>query len=75
MPVRYFKEASSIGVWPSVRYGIDNLKAAAKYTLRRLGIRSALFAESRLAESRLAESQHAESKRAESQQPGSQQRR
>jgi glycosyltransferase involved in cell wall biosynthesis len=75
MPVRYFKEASSIGFWPSVRYGIDNLKAAAKYTLRRLGIRSALFAESRLAESRLAESQHAESKRAESQQPGSQQRR
>jgi glycosyltransferase involved in cell wall biosynthesis len=70
MPVRYFKEASSIGFWPSVRYGLDNLKAAAQYTLRRAGIRFALFAESRFAESQVAKSQLAES-----QQPGSQQRR
>jgi glycosyltransferase involved in cell wall biosynthesis len=43
MPVKYFKEASSIGFWPSVRYGIDNLKAAMQFTLRRLGIRFARF--------------------------------
>jgi hypothetical protein len=44
MPVKYFKEASSIGFLPSVRYGIDNLKAAAKFTLSRLGIRFRMFA-------------------------------
>ena len=73
MPVRYFKEASSIGFWASVRYGLDNLKAAAQYTLRRLGIRFALFAESRFAESRRAASQLPASRPAESQRPGSQQ--
>ena len=44
MPVKYFKEASSIGFLPSVRYGIDNLKAAAMFTLSRLGLRFRLFA-------------------------------
>ncbi len=44
MPVKYFKEASSIGFIPSVRYGIDNLKAAALFTLSRLGLRFSLFA-------------------------------
>jgi glycosyltransferase involved in cell wall biosynthesis len=43
MPVRYFKEASSIRFWASVMYGLDNLRVAAQYTLRRLGIRFALF--------------------------------
>ncbi len=43
MPVKYFKEASSIGFLPSVRYGIDNLKAAAKFTLSRFGLRFAMF--------------------------------
>lgn len=44
MPVKYFKEASSIGFLPSVRYGLDNLKAAAQFTLARLGLRFRLFA-------------------------------
>jgi hypothetical protein len=43
MPVKYFKEASSIGFLPSVRYGIDNLKAAAQFTLARFGVRFRLF--------------------------------
>jgi glycosyltransferase involved in cell wall biosynthesis len=45
MPVKYFKEASSIGFMPSVRYGFVNLKAAWLFTLSRLGIRFRLFAE------------------------------
>ena len=43
MPVRYFKEASSIRFWPSVRYGLINLQAAGLYMLRRVGIRSRMF--------------------------------
>lgn len=43
MPVRYFKEASSIRFWPSVRYGFVNLHAAFFYTLRKIGIRSKWF--------------------------------
>lgn len=43
MPVKYFKEASSIGFLPSVRYGIDNLKAAAQFTLSRIGFRFRIF--------------------------------
>ena len=43
MPVKYFKEASSIGFLPSVRYGIDNLKAAAQFTLARFGVKFRLF--------------------------------
>jgi glycosyltransferase involved in cell wall biosynthesis len=43
MPVKYFKEASSIGFLPSVRYGIDNLRAAAAFTLARLGFRFRRF--------------------------------
>lgn len=44
MPVRYFKEASSIRFWPSVRYGLANLKVAAQYVGFRIGLRSRLFA-------------------------------
>lgn len=44
MPVKYFKEASSIGFLPSVRYGIDNLRAAGAFTLARLGCRFRRFA-------------------------------
>ena len=44
MPVKYFKEASSIGFLPSVRYGIDNLRAAAAFTLARIGFRFRGFA-------------------------------
>jgi glycosyltransferase involved in cell wall biosynthesis len=43
MPVRYFKEASSIRFWPSVKYGIENLRIATRYMLRKLGIRQTLF--------------------------------
>ncbi len=43
MPVRYFKEASSIRFWPSVRYGLVNLKVALQFIGCRLGIRSRLF--------------------------------
>ena len=43
MPVRYFKEASSIGFWPSVRYGFGNLKVSAQYLLARMGLRSSIF--------------------------------
>ena len=38
MPVKYFKEASSIAFIPSVRYGLINLKAAAMFTLSKLTI-------------------------------------
>ncbi|MFO1054261.1 MAG: glycosyltransferase family 2 protein [Planctomycetota bacterium] len=43
MPVRYFKEASSIRFWPSVRYGLVNLKVAMQYLGHRLGLRSRMF--------------------------------
>ncbi|MDA0375212.1 MAG: glycosyltransferase family 2 protein [Planctomycetota bacterium] len=43
MPVRYFKEASSIRFWPSVRYGLENLRVATAFLCRKLGIRQALF--------------------------------
>jgi len=44
MPVKYFKEASSIRFLASVRYGLVNLKAAAMFTLARLGVRFRMFA-------------------------------
>jgi glycosyltransferase involved in cell wall biosynthesis len=44
MPVKYFKEASSIGFRASVRYGLINLQAAAVFTLSRLGFRFRIFA-------------------------------
>jgi glycosyltransferase involved in cell wall biosynthesis len=44
MPVKYFKEASSIRFGASVRYGFVNLKAAAMFTLSRLGCRFRMFA-------------------------------
>lgn len=44
MPVRYFKEASSIRFWPSVRYGLVNLKVALQYVGNRLGWKQRLFA-------------------------------
>lgn len=44
MPVRYFKEASSIRFWPSVRYGLVNLKVALQYLAHRIGFRLARFA-------------------------------
>ena len=43
MPVRYFKEASSIGFWPSVRYGLKNLQVSAMYLLGKAGFRFSLF--------------------------------
>ena len=57
MPVKYFKEASSIGFLPSVRYGIDNLKAAALFTLSRLGFRFGLFATRTTSSNRQAKAQ------------------
>jgi glycosyltransferase involved in cell wall biosynthesis len=44
MPVKYFKEASSIAFFPSVRYGLINVKAAAMFTLSRLGVPFRMFA-------------------------------
>jgi glycosyltransferase involved in cell wall biosynthesis len=44
MPVKYFKEASSIRFLPSVRYGIVNVKAAGQFILSRIGFRFRLFA-------------------------------
>jgi glycosyltransferase involved in cell wall biosynthesis len=44
MPVRYFKEASSIDFWNSVAYGIRSLETILVLYLHRLGlIKSALF--------------------------------
>ena len=43
MPVKYFKEASSIKFWPSVSYGLDNLKVACLYLLARIGLVPGLF--------------------------------
>ena len=44
MPVKYFKEASSIAFFPSVRYGLINVKAAAMFSLSRLGVPFRMFA-------------------------------
>lgn len=44
MPVKYFKEASSIRFMPSVRYGLVNVKAAGQFILSRIGFRFRLFA-------------------------------
>ena len=38
MPCRYFKEASSIQLWPSTVYGLSTLMVLAKYWLQRLGL-------------------------------------
>jgi len=43
MPVKYFKEASSIAFLPSVRYGLINLKAAAMFALSRVGVPFRMF--------------------------------
>jgi len=44
MPVRYFKEASSINLWRSVSYGLESLGAVGTFYLHRLRlIRSPLF--------------------------------
>jgi glycosyltransferase involved in cell wall biosynthesis len=46
MPVRYFKEASSINLWRSINYGLASLAALGVFYLHRLGlIHSALFRE------------------------------
>ncbi len=39
-PTRYHNEASSIGVAPSIRYGIGVLRTAAQYRLHKTGLRS-----------------------------------
>jgi len=45
VPVRYFKEASSINFGRSVRYGLGTLATVGRYWLHRLGVwRSPLFA-------------------------------
>jgi len=45
MPVRYFKEASSIGLWPSVKYGFGNLKVSAMFLLAKGGLPFEIFRE------------------------------
>ena len=43
-PARYFEEASSIGLWESIKYGLGVLWTAAQYPLHRWGLyRSPLF--------------------------------
>ncbi len=37
-PTRYFEEASSIGLWPSLVYGLGVLLTSAKFRLHRMGI-------------------------------------
>ena len=43
MPVKYFKEASSIAFLPSVRYGLINVRAATKFLLSRVGVPIRMF--------------------------------
>lgn len=44
IPVRYFKEASSIRLWRSMIYGLESLWALAVFYLHRLGlVKSSLF--------------------------------
>ena len=38
IPTRYFKEASSVAFWPSVKYGLQTLGVIARYRLHRHGI-------------------------------------
>ena len=44
-PTRYHSEASSIGVAPSIRYGIGVLRTAAQYRLHKNGLRSFAYLE------------------------------
>lgn len=37
-PTKYFKEASSISLWPSVRYGIGVLSTAVEFALQKRGL-------------------------------------
>src|SRR6516164_10957445 len=43
VPVRYFREASSINFKRSVRYGLTTVAAVARWYLHRLGLKSRLF--------------------------------
>ncbi|MCX6356975.1 MAG: glycosyltransferase family 2 protein, partial [Candidatus Aureabacteria bacterium] len=38
VPARYFPEASSVGFWVSLRYGVKTLGVTGKYFLHRLGL-------------------------------------
>jgi hypothetical protein len=39
VPTRYFEEASSVGPWRSIVYGLSTLRVVARFLLHRLGIR------------------------------------
>ncbi len=43
VPAKYFKEASSIGPGPSLRYGLETLKTLLTYFLAKLGLKGRLF--------------------------------
>jgi glycosyltransferase involved in cell wall biosynthesis len=43
VPAKYFKEASSIGFFPSVLYGLLTLVTLVKYFAARLGLKSGIF--------------------------------
>lgn len=44
IPTRYFKEASSVAFWPSVKYGLQTLGVIVRYRLHRYGIvKQAMF--------------------------------
>jgi glycosyltransferase involved in cell wall biosynthesis len=47
VPVRYFKEASSINFMRSLRYGLTTVGTVGRWWLHRLGWKSPLFADSR----------------------------
>jgi glycosyltransferase involved in cell wall biosynthesis len=39
VPTRYFGEASSVGLWRSIVYGLSTLRVVARYLLHRTGVR------------------------------------
>ncbi len=43
VPAKYFKEASSIGLFPSLIYGLGALKVLVKYFLARMGVKFPMF--------------------------------
>jgi len=52
-PTRYFKEASSIDFWRSVRYGMGVLRVSVLYFLTRLGLIKATFLAGRVRRTQL----------------------
>ena len=58
-PARYFPEASSISLWPSLRYGLGVVALSAEYLLHRLGLKSHRFLQRSGFQAPVAESKRA----------------